>query len=150
MVQVALKTRTAGTRPEARIFMPSKVGCICGVCTVHMPRGVPFRMSTCKVGTARHALQKSSEANCRFFVDAYQTLSPPSHACLSATVNASRHKSFPGNCPRWHRERTRKTTTGVVRKWNNWMRVICFNLHRQETDQRTPLCINLREQLVSV
>lgn len=61
----------------------------------HTLRGVWFSTCKCTTGVRLHALQNSSDARCSSKVEAYQRLFPPSHAWLSATTKASRHRRPP-------------------------------------------------------
>ena len=79
MAHIALDTCTAGTRLTARDSVPSEPACAFGD-EDHMQRGVRSCILTCTVATAWQALQKSSEANCRYLVDAYQVHLPPTHS----------------------------------------------------------------------
>lgn len=76
MSHTALSIDTTGTRLGAgRSSTRSVVSWAGEVRGAHRLGGVPPYIRTCKVATARHALQNWREASCRSIVDTYQTFS---------------------------------------------------------------------------
>lgn len=91
--QVALTICTTDMRLGAQHYAPSLVGC--GLRRAHKLRGVPLLIRTCAVGMARHALQRSGEANSRLIVDTNQDFSLSPRAWFKATVKALWHRPVP-------------------------------------------------------
>jgi len=107
-IHVKPRARTNGTRlatPE--LGVPGVAEPHTGpVLCAHSLRGVVGPAFTHNVGTLRQALQNFNDTSCSSSVDAYQQLSPPSHAWSRATRSASRQRLNPGR-----RERHNKPTT---------------------------------------
>ena len=92
-VHVKVKARTDGIRLETLELGAPDVPEPGGL-DPHNLRGVDLSTRTCKVGTARQALQNSNDASCSSSVDVYQHFFP-SHAWFKATTNASSRQGLP-------------------------------------------------------